>query len=140
MNSENLSKLSSATDSTDITLINPPRPGKKLLVLDLDHCILHFSSKLPPERSEEMKRPHMDKFLTLCYQEYDLVIWSQTHWKWVEMKLTELGMLEHPDYKVEGARARISLLSVSSVSSVSCVSSLSSLSSLGLVRSVSDWP
>jgi ubiquitin-like domain-containing CTD phosphatase 1 len=33
-------------------------------------------------------------------QHYDLVVWSQTHWKWVEQKLTALGMLTHPGYKI----------------------------------------
>jgi ubiquitin-like domain-containing CTD phosphatase 1 len=34
------------------------------------------------------------------YQYYDLVIWSQTHWKWLEIKLTELGMLFNPKYNL----------------------------------------
>mmetsp|Transcript_17608 Transcript_17608/g.36727 ORF Transcript_17608/g.36727 Transcript_17608/m.36727 type:complete len:180 (-) Transcript_17608:122-661(-) len=33
------------------------------------------------------------------YQYYDLVVWSQTSWRWLEVKLTELGMLTHPGYK-----------------------------------------
>ena len=27
------------------------------------------------------------------YQDYDIVIWSQTHWRWLETKLVELGIL-----------------------------------------------
>ena len=41
----------------------------------------------------------MDLFLTNVYQYYDLVVWSQTSWRWLETKLTELGMLTHPNYK-----------------------------------------
>ena len=46
-----------------------------------------------------MKRPHMDEFLTSAYRRYDLVVWSQTSWRWLETKLTELGMLTHPGYR-----------------------------------------
>ena len=41
----------------------------------------------------------MDLFLTNVYQHYDLVVWSKTSWRWLETKLTELGMLTHPNYK-----------------------------------------
>lgn len=27
------------------------------------------------------------------YPHYDIVIWSQTHWRWLESKLVELGVL-----------------------------------------------
>eukprot|EP01034_Spumella_vulgaris_P022048 gene22048-28143_t len=47
-----------------------------------------------------MKRPHMDAFLAEVYPHYDIAIWSQTHWKWVEIKLIELGILSHPQYKI----------------------------------------
>jgi hypothetical protein len=35
-----------------------------------------------------------------CWPHYDFVIWSATSWKWLEIKLTELGMLTHPSYKI----------------------------------------
>lgn len=41
----------------------------------------------------------MDDFLVTTYKHYDLVVWSQTSWRWLEVKLTELGMLTHPGYK-----------------------------------------
>jgi ubiquitin-like domain-containing CTD phosphatase 1 len=46
-----------------------------------------------------MKRPFMDEFLTQTYQHYDLVVWSQTSWRWLETKLIELGMVAHPGYR-----------------------------------------
>lgn len=46
-----------------------------------------------------MKRPHMDSFLTAVYEYYDLAIWSQTSWRWLELKLTELGFLNNPNYR-----------------------------------------
>ena len=27
-------------------------------------------------------------------------MWSQTHWSWLEIKLSELGMLTHPRYRI----------------------------------------
>lgn len=42
-NGENLKKF---TEKTQIHIMNEPRPGKPLLVLDLDHTLLDFSSKV----------------------------------------------------------------------------------------------
>lgn len=30
---------------------------------------------------------------TSVYPHYDIVMWSQTHWRWLETKLVELGIL-----------------------------------------------
>lgn len=105
-NGQNLKKF---TESTLIHVMNPPRENKLLLVLDLDHTLLDFSSKtLARDTSTNqvgdgvaatMKRPYMDAFLASAYKHYDMVVWSQTSWYWLETKLTELGMLTHPQYK-----------------------------------------
>ena len=34
------------------------------------------------------------------YPYYDLAIWSQTHWKYIEIKVTQLGIVSNPNYKV----------------------------------------
>mmetsp|Transcript_9217 Transcript_9217/g.19732 ORF Transcript_9217/g.19732 Transcript_9217/m.19732 type:complete len:398 (+) Transcript_9217:83-1276(+) len=104
-NADNLAKF---TERTDVHIINEPREGKPLLVLDLDHTLLDFSSKTL-QRAEsfdvgqthvaKMKRPFMDQFLSAAYRHYDLVVWSQTSWRWLETKLIELGMVSHPGYK-----------------------------------------
>ena len=113
---DNLQKF---TESTAVHIINPPRKiissgqYKPLLVLDLDHTLLDFSRSHLQENSHSaaaiggaddsvanvLKRPYMDEFLTWTYKHYDLVVWSQTSWRWLEVKLTELGMLTHPGYK-----------------------------------------
>jgi len=87
------------TDSLEINFIQEPRPGKKLLVLDLDHTILDFSSR-ENISAEQMKRPFMDFFLETMYEYYDIAIWSQTHWKWVEIKLIELGIINNPKFRL----------------------------------------
>jgi ubiquitin-like domain-containing CTD phosphatase 1 len=92
-------QLKEFTANLEINFIHEPRHGHKLLVLDLDHTILDFSSKLEVT-PHEMKRPYMDYFLTQVYQHYDIAIWSQTHWKWLEIKLIELGLLSHSNYRI----------------------------------------
>ena len=58
------------TDNLEINFINPPREGYKLLVLDLDHTILDFSSTSNSIDTVKMKRPHMDFFLQKVYEHY----------------------------------------------------------------------
>jgi len=98
-NEENLRKF---TETTAVHVMHPPRGNKPLLVLDLDHTLLDFSAKSlrrSDEPASRAKRPHMDHFLSAVYPHYDLVVWSQTSWRWLETKLTELGMLAHPGYR-----------------------------------------
>lgn len=92
-------KLKEFTLNLNISFINEPRNNYKLIILDLDHTILHFSTKLNININQ-MKRPYMDYFLQQIYQYYDIAIWSQTHWKWLEIKLIELGMLDNPMYRI----------------------------------------
>lgn len=33
-------------------------------------------------------------------EHYDIIIWSATSMKWVEVKMKELGVSTHPDYKL----------------------------------------
>jgi ubiquitin-like domain-containing CTD phosphatase 1 len=105
--SETYQKLMKSIQSTPIKmqLMNEPREGKKLLVLDLDHTILDFKNATQEGGGldgqgfvdfESMKRPGVDAFLTAVYQNYDIVIWSQTSLRWLEIKLQELGFLR-PD-------------------------------------------
>ena len=83
-------------------------------MLDLDHTLLDFSSSHLRENAasataigqshdavaNQLKRPFMDEFLAWTYKHYDLVVWSQTSWRWLEVKLTELGMISNPAYKI----------------------------------------
>ena len=56
-----------------------PRPGKPLLVLDLDHTLLDFTTRAGVSAAR-IKRPHMDAFLAAVYERWDIGVWSQTHW------------------------------------------------------------
>ncbi|KAG7092885.1 hypothetical protein E1B28_009195 [Marasmius oreades] len=90
----NIRKVKEATDKLNLNIIHPLREGKRLLVLDLDYTILDTkpltSGSLPPA---ECARPGLHEFLEAVYPHYDICIWSQTSWVWLETKLVELEMI-----------------------------------------------
>ncbi|KIJ69166.1 hypothetical protein HYDPIDRAFT_179046 [Hydnomerulius pinastri MD-312] len=90
----NIRKVKEATAKLQINIIHPLREGKRLLVLDIDYTILDTkpltSGSLPPA---ECARPRLHEFLEAIYPYYDICIWSQTSWVWLETKLVELGMI-----------------------------------------------
>lgn len=103
--------------------MHQPREGKPLLVLDLDHALLDFSSKqlaradsyeVGDHSAAALKRPFMDDFLTKAYQYFDLVVWSQTSWRWLETKLTELGMITHSGYRICFVLDKTSMFTITS--------------------------
>jgi len=91
-------KLERRVRSVAVDIMNAPRPGKKCLVLDIDYTLFDLGSSA--ERPEELARPYLHEFLAATYQYYDIIIWSATSMKWVKVKMTELGVLSHPDYKI----------------------------------------
>lgn len=100
-NVEARAKLKKIIESTEIQLIHEPRPTKKLLVLDLDYTILDCK-KISEEgvNLADYTRPYLQEFLSACFQQYDIAVWSQTHWRWVEIKLTEMGLLTSDSYHI----------------------------------------
>ncbi|RXW22313.1 hypothetical protein EST38_g3536 [Candolleomyces aberdarensis] len=90
----NIRKVKEMTAKLNVNIITPLRPGKRLLVLDIDYTILDTkpltSGSLPPS---ECARPYLHEFLEAIYPYYDICIWSQTSWIWLETKLVELGMI-----------------------------------------------
>lgn len=75
----NIRKIREVASKLNVNVMNPLRPGKKLLVLDIDYTILDTkpltSGALPPA---ECARPGLHEFLESVYPLYDIVIWSQT--------------------------------------------------------------
>ncbi|KAJ2866664.1 hypothetical protein GGH94_001390 [Coemansia aciculifera] len=86
---------------TEVRILNAPRAGRKLVVLDLDYTL--FDCKNVSGNVADMARPGLHEFLAAIYPHYDLIVWSQTRWHIVESKITLLGMLTHPHYKITTA-------------------------------------
>ncbi|XP_016338002.1 ubiquitin-like domain-containing CTD phosphatase 1 isoform X2 [Sinocyclocheilus anshuiensis] len=95
---ENLAKIARRVKDYKVEELNPPRPGKKLLVLDIDYTL--FDHKSCAETGQELMRPYLHEFLTSAYEDYDIVIWSATSMKWIDAKMKELGVTDNPNYKI----------------------------------------
>ncbi|RUS83294.1 hypothetical protein EGW08_008916, partial [Elysia chlorotica] len=95
---EFLAKIERRVKTYKINTLNECRPGKKLLVLDIDYTL--FDHRSTAEQANELMRPYLHEFLTEAYKNYDIVIWSATGMKWIETKLKLLGVSNHTDYKI----------------------------------------
>ena len=76
---ENLAKLARRVAAQPLKLLHPPRPGKKLLVLDIDYTL--FDHRSTAETPHELARPYLHPFLTAAYDDYGaqlLAAWR--HW------------------------------------------------------------
>ncbi|KNE69654.1 HAD hydrolase, family IIID [Allomyces macrogynus ATCC 38327] len=77
---------------TTIDLVHPPRPGKKLLVLDLDHTLFDCKSTAP--NPHDLLRPGTHEFLTAVYGSFDMAIWSQSSRALLNHKLATIGLVD----------------------------------------------
>ncbi|KAH6559556.1 hypothetical protein KP509_1Z004600, partial [Ceratopteris richardii] len=107
-------KLSRRIEQYKVRVLNTPREGKKLLVLDIDYTL--FDHRSPAENPHELMRPYLHEFLAAAYSEYDIIIWSATSMKWVEVKMKELGVLNNPNYKITALLDHLAMISVQSES------------------------
>lgn len=112
MNPTHRRRLERRIQSTEFRIINPPRDGKKLLVLDLDYTLFDCRSTAP--NFHELARPGLHRFLASVYRYYDIVVWSQTSWRWLEAKLTELSMLSSNDFKLTFVLDKSSMFQITS--------------------------
>ncbi|KAG6779982.1 hypothetical protein NC652_012146 [Populus alba x Populus x berolinensis] len=108
----NKQKLRKRIDQFKIELKNPCRPGKKLLVLDIDYTL--FDHRSIAENPLQLMRPYLHEFLTAVYAEYDIMIWSATSMKWVELKMGQLGVLNNPNYKITALLDHLAMITVQS--------------------------
>ncbi|XP_067009192.2 ubiquitin-like domain-containing CTD phosphatase 1 [Anabrus simplex] len=105
-----LAKIERRIREYKINILNEPRPGKKLLVLDIDYTL--FDHRSAAETGYELMRPYLHEFLTSAYKDYDIVIWSATSMKWIEEKMKLLGVSSHSDYKVAFYLDSLAMISV----------------------------
>ncbi|KAI3525626.1 hypothetical protein L1887_04551 [Cichorium endivia] len=108
----NKQKLRRRVDQYKIELRNPCRKGKKLLVLDIDYTL--FDHRSTAENPLELMRPYLHEFLSAVYAEYDIIIWSATSMKWVELKMGQLGVLNNPNYKITALLDHLAMITVQS--------------------------
>nr|CAG4634946.1 EOG090X0A5K [Alona affinis] len=94
----------------EMKMLNEPRPGKKLLVLDIDYTL--FDHRSAAKTGNELMRPFLHEFLTSAYEDYDIVIWSATSMKWIEEKMKLLGVSTNPSYKILGYLDYLAMVSV----------------------------
>lgn len=99
-----------------ICIVGEPRPGKKCLVLDIDHTLYdpsdHGGSKAAVVTSNAHGfydesvtgrcRPRLHEFLTEVYQEYDIMVWSASQMKRILTLLQQLGVCApaNSDYRL----------------------------------------
>lgn len=93
-----LAKVQKRIKDYEVKMLSSPRDDKKLLVLDIDYTL--FDHRSTAEQGAELMRPYLHEFLTVAYEDYDIVIWSATGMKWIEEKMKLLGVSTHPDYKI----------------------------------------
>jgi HAD-superfamily hydrolase (TIGR02245 family) len=97
--------------STEIKVMNLPTEeskGRRCLVLDIDYTLFdhHWYEVVKEEfKSDtsiipEFKRPYLHEFLKVCYESYDIVIWSATSMAAIDAKMKYLGVYTNPDYKI----------------------------------------
>ncbi|KAL5787316.1 hypothetical protein ACOSP7_004265 [Xanthoceras sorbifolium] len=108
----NKQKLRRRANQYKIKLRTPCREGKKLLVLDIDYTL--FDHRSTAENPLQLMRPYLHEFLTAVYAEYDIMIWSATSMKWVELKMGELGVLNNPNYKITALLDHLAMITVQS--------------------------
>lgn len=94
-----LNKIDKRINNYQVKIFNKPRPGCKLLVLDIDYTL--FDHLSPAESASELQRPYLHEFLTRAYTKgYDIIIWSATNMKWIEAKMKVMGVDKHENYKI----------------------------------------
>ncbi|KAG0005441.1 hypothetical protein BGZ65_011128 [Modicella reniformis] len=77
--------------------------NQKSLRKTIASCTINIMNPLRPALNNalvDVMRPGLHDFLAVCYEHYDIVIWSQTSWKALEAKVTTIGLLTHSDYKI----------------------------------------
>lgn len=93
-----MAKISRRVQHYKVKILNQPRPNKKLLVLDIDYTL--FDHRSTAQTAAELMRPYLHEFLTAAYEQYDIVIWSATSMRYIEVKMNELRVSTNPNYKI----------------------------------------
>ncbi|VDN12220.1 unnamed protein product, partial [Dibothriocephalus latus] len=88
---ENLEKVQKRSGTYKFIQISEMRPGKRLLVLDIDYTI--FDHLTPAESAKLLMRPYLYEMLTRAYVNYDIAIWSATSMTWILAKIGQMNLI-----------------------------------------------
>ncbi|CAD5116736.1 DgyrCDS5591 [Dimorphilus gyrociliatus] len=77
----------------------------------IGNIFLHYHKSVG-ETGRDLMRPYLHEFLTTAYTFYDIVIWSATDMKWIKAKMSELGVLNHPSYRITFMLDSLAMISV----------------------------
>jgi ubiquitin-like domain-containing CTD phosphatase 1 len=92
---ENQEKLARRIAAFTPVIRAPPRPGKKLLVCDIDYCLFDLGGG---PSATAVARPFLARFFAAVYPHYDIHIWSASSMKFVELKMREMGVADDPRF------------------------------------------
>jgi len=92
---ENHEKLARRIAAFNPVIRAPPRPGKRLLVCDIDYCLFDLGGG---PSATAVARPFLAGFFKAVYPHYDIHIWSASSMKYVELKMREMGVADSPDF------------------------------------------
>ncbi|KAF2884967.1 hypothetical protein ILUMI_21188 [Ignelater luminosus] len=82
---------------TQLKLLGQPRPGKKLLVLDVDSTIYDC---VTPTNMCYRRRPYLSYLLEQAFKSYDIGLWSATDMAALEVKIDAMHLRDNPAYKL----------------------------------------
>eukprot|EP01128_Nolandella_sp_AFSM9_P004912 TRINITY_DN2309_c0_g1_i1.p1 TRINITY_DN2309_c0_g1~~TRINITY_DN2309_c0_g1_i1.p1 ORF type:complete len:351 (+),score=33.71 TRINITY_DN2309_c0_g1_i1:52-1053(+) len=106
-----LNKIEARIHDYSPKVINPSRPGKKLLVLDVDYTF--FDHRSPAGDPLALRRPFIEHMLTMVYPYYDIMIWSATSMKWIETKMQLMQLDQHKDFKITAYFDHYAMITIS---------------------------
>jgi len=103
-------RLAKRCAAFNLVLRVPPRVGKKMLVLDIDHTLFDLGSTA--ETAADLARPYLHSMLAAAHPHYDIVIWSANSMKWIEVKMKELRLATHPDFQLTAYMDALAMVTV----------------------------
>lgn len=82
-----------------VSLLNPPRYGKKLLVLDIDQTVYDHATRCNDKK--RLVRPYLHQLLVTAYVNYDIAFWSATEKEVIYDKLHVMKIFSpHNRFKI----------------------------------------
>ncbi|XP_059478498.1 uncharacterized protein LOC132198449 [Neocloeon triangulifer] len=109
-NSNNTKIVAKKAKAYEIKVLQRFARAKKLLVLDLDHTLLHDKwEEFVPEQ-----RPFLHQFLAKVAKSFNLMIWSDSPLDRIWSVLEELGMDSNKDYGIKAILCRKAVVNIKS--------------------------